>query len=333
MKFSVGWQANPLLKQSVLLHIDAVREVYFPWSDFSTGRGVIPNPVLQRQLKTDLKDFHEAGLALNLLLNGNCYGKFAQERGFFQSIGDQIELLIAEFSLCSVTTTSPLIARFLKENFPGLEIRASVNMEIGTPEGVEYLLPWFDSFYLKREYNYALARLKQMRKFTIVHGKKLFLLANSGCLNYCSARTFHDNLVAHQHEIAQMDNALDFHGICHLFLKEKANRDVLLQHTNFIRPEDIAFYEPYCDGCKLATRTSRCPADIVEAYAAGYWRGNLLDLTEPSHSGSLYPDILENGRIPSDYHFRRLHCDKNCQACTYCRDIQKAVRHNLEGLC
>lgn len=330
MKFSVGWQNHSGLKKSILHHTDSVREIYFPWGGFTTGRGVQEGA--QAQLEQDLRDFADAGLALNWLLNGNCYGAQAQARDFFQRIGDQTDHLTGTFALKTVTTASPLIARFLKNNFPDLEIRASVNMETGTPESVEYLLPWFDGFYLKREYNYDLARLQEMRQFTLGHGKKLYLLANSGCLNFCSARTFHDNLVAHQHEIAQQDNALDFHGVCHLFLKEAENRKKLLAHTNFIRPEDIGFYEPYCDGCKLATRTSRFPSEIVEAYASGHWSGNLLDLTEPSHAGSLYPAIIENRRISPDYLNHRLHCDKICQSCSYCREVQEAAECNLDGL-
>lgn len=323
MQFSVGYQANEPLKKSILRHTDVIRELYFPWGSFPTGRGVFTGFEMQKQLQTDLGDYKEAGLFLNWLLNGNCFGRYAQSRILFQEIGDQAQELISRFGLNSVTTTSPLIARFLKNNFSKLEIRASVNMEIGTPDGIEYLLPWFDGFYLKREYNYDLVRLKQMRKFTIDHGKKLYLLANSGCLNYCSARTFHDNLVAHQHEIAEMDNALDFHGVCHLFLNDPNNRIHLLEHTNFIRPEDVAEFEPYCDGMKLATRTNRNPMDITESYAAASWHGNILDLTEPSFSGHFYPEILANDRIPARWLKHRLHCRKNCDCCDCCARIQK----------
>ena len=330
MKFSVGWQNHPGLRKSILNHTDSVREIYFPWGGFTTGRGVHEDSLVS--LKQDLRTFADAGLALNWLLNGNCYGSLAQSRDFFQQIGDQTDYLLNTFALKTVTTASPLIAKFLKNNFPDLEVRASVNMEIGTPEAVEYLLPWFDGFYLKREYNYDLARLKKMRKFTLEHGKKLFLLVNSGCLNFCSARTFHDNLVAHQHEIAQQDNALDFHGVCHLFLKDNQNKKKLLAYTNFIRPEDINFYDPYCDGCKLATRVSRFPAEIVEAYTMGHWNGNLLDLTEPSHAGNCYPNIIRNDKIPRDYHLHRLQCDKNCQSCSYCCEVQETAACNLKGL-
>ena len=46
--------------------------------------------------------------------------------------------------MASVTTTSPLIAKFIKNNFEELEVRASVNMEIGTVQGLDYLAEYFD---------------------------------------------------------------------------------------------------------------------------------------------------------------------------------------------
>ncbi len=328
MRFAFGYQPDEELKRSVLRRLDAVREVYFPWGGFTTGRGLAAESGRER-LAADLRTYADAGLALDWLLNGNCYGGEAQSRAFFQRVGDQAEYLIETFGLAVVTTASPLIARFLKTNFPALEIRASVNMEIGTPEGVEYLLPWFDSFYLKRECNYDLAALRRMRAYTARHGKKLFLLANSGCLNFCSARTFHDNLVAHQHELARHDNALDFHGLCHRFLDDPAHRAALLAHTNFIRPEDVEAFAPYCDGMKLATRTTRRPAEIVEAYADGRWHGNLWELTEPTHAGRFYPEILDNRALSGAYLEQRWRCDRNCESCGRCASMQQQATRRL----
>ena len=323
MKFQVGYQDNRAFIEYILKHREKVSEIYFPWGDFTTGRGVIPSETVKRDLADDLKQFAGAGIRLCLLLNGNCYGRQTLARSFFQHLGDTVDFLIGEYSAACVTTASPLIARFLRTNFPGLEIRASVNMEIGTPEGVEYLEDYFDSFYLKREYNYDRERILRMRDFCHSHGKKMHLLANSGCLNFCSARTFHDNLVSHQHEVAEMDNAFEFHGECTVYLKKGDHRKELLSKTNFIRPEDVRLYEDWCDGMKLATRTNFNPLAVVSAYFSGEWRGNLLDLTEPAHSGVLLPGILSNRKISSDYAEKRMDCIHDCQKCGYCRDVQE----------
>ena len=322
MKYQVGHQDNRALIDYVLRHSGRISEVYFPWGDFATGRGIIQSETVKKNLAADLKRFSGAGLRLWLLLNGNCYGFRALSRSFFQKLGDTVDYLRNEYSIAGVTTASPLIARFLRKNFAGLEIRASVNMEIGTPEGVEYLEDYFDSFYLKREYNYNRDVLTRMRDFCHERGKKMFLIANSGCLNFCSARTFHDNLVAHQHEIGEMDNAFEFQGECSVFLKKGDHRRELLSKSNFIRPEDVPLYEDLCDGMKLATRTNHNPLAVVSAYCSGRWHGNLLDLTEPAHSELLLPEILSSRRFPPDYAEKRMTCSRDCRNCRYCRQIQ-----------
>ncbi|MBO4305039.1 MAG: hypothetical protein J6A21_10675 [Lentisphaeria bacterium] len=329
MKYQVGYQDSRNFVEFLLEHRERVSEIYFPWGDLATGRGILP-PGSRKNLASDLKNFSSSGIPLCLLLNGNCYGRRALARSFFQKLGDTVDLLREEYKLAAVTTASPLIARFLKRNFPGLALRASVNMEIGTPEGAEYVEEYFDSFYLKREYNYDRAALLRMRDFCRNRGKKLFLLANSGCLNFCSARTFHDNLVAHQHEVAEMDNAFEFKGECTSFLKKGDHLRDLLSRMNFIRPEDVELYEDLCDGFKLATRTNFNPLAVATAYFSGHWEGNLLDLTEPAHSALLTPRILSSRRFPHDYAEKRLSCGKDCFSCTFCRDIQEKALVSLD---
>ena len=209
-------------------------------------------------------------------------------------------------------------------------IIAAINGDVVvTPEGIEYLLDDFDSFYLKREYNYNKEVILRMRDFCRSKGKKLYILANSGCLNFCSARTFHDNLVAHQHELPEAGERLPFHGVCTRYLKYGWNRENLLAKTNFIRPEDVHLYEDLCDGMKLATRTNFNPLAIVHGYFNGKFRGNLLDLTEPAHSALFPGQIIASKLIPDDYTEFRLNCNKICENCTYCKEVQKKATITL----
>ncbi len=337
MRFSIGWntQHAESLVNSVLNHRDRVAEVYFSLPGMPSGRGIMSYPEGQsgdeaeNALFHGLFVLHENGIALNLLINGNCFGKDTLSRSFYQRIGDTVDCLRNDYGLKAVTTTSPLAAKFLKRNFPGLDCRASVNMEIGTPEGMDYLAEYFDSFYLKREYNRNQGRIEKMRLWADDHGKKLYALANSGCLNFCSARTFHDNLVAHEHEIREQDNAFDFHGICKLWLKQPEKRELFLQVSNFIRPEDTALYEDWFDGMKLATRVHHNPAAVTEAYFAGQWRGNLLDLLEPDHAELFYPVILDTRKMPEDFGRSVLNCQHDCSSCSYCREVFDRIKVNV----
>lgn len=339
MRFSVGYQrrAGDDLMEEILRWRDRVYEVYFSFGGVPNGRGsiagdddLLPHEAQARQL-ADLRRIADAGIPLNILYNGNCYGADAESRAFFRSVGDTVDYFRSEFGLASVTTTSPLIARFIKENFTDIATRASVNMEIGTVQGMDYLADVFDGYYMKREHNRNLPRIRRLSAWCRDHGKELFLLANSGCLNDCSSHIFHDNLVAHEGDIARMDNAYAFRGTCWDYLARPEKRVSLVRDTNYIRPEDMALYEGYFTAAKLATRVNATPARTVHAYMTGKHTGSVLELLEPNHQGILSPAYLDNRRFPADFATRVMTCDKNCDTCHYCTDVYRQALIQLEG--
>ena len=300
MKFTVGLQfTNDAFLDCILENRDRIAEVYFAWGDFPNGRSnqlqnlhFTPWELQLRQMEV-IQRLSDAGIGLNLLFNANCYGADSQSRAFFNKVGQTVDYISSAYGLKSVTTTSPLIAKFVKNNFEGIEVRASVNMEIGTVQGMDYHSQYFDGYYMKRELNRDFAAIEHLSAWCKDNGKKLHMLANSGCLNYCSAHNFHDNLVAHEQEIAKMDNAYNFAGICKEYLKSPEHYKSLIEDTNFVRPEDIHKYEPYFDTVKLATRVHRSPCMVLNSYVRGYYSGNILEILEPAHS--IYPYVIENG--------------------------------------
>ena len=301
MKYAVGLQKrnSEEFLQTIIENKEHIYEVYFSWGDFPNGRSnqlthEYDTPwELQAGQMAALRTLSEAGIAFNLLFNANCYGKDSQSRSFFEKVGMTIDYVAEHYGLQSVTTTSPLIAKFIRNNFEQLEVRASVNMEIGSVQGMDYLAEYFDSYYMKRECNRDFEQIKMLHRWAEEKGKKLFLLANSGCMNFCSAHMFHDNLVAHESEIAQMDNAYDFQGMCREYLSKEENYSHLITDTNFIRPEDMHLYEPYFAAAKLATRVHKNPGMVLNSYVRGRYHGNILELLEPAHN--IYPYVIENG--------------------------------------
>ena len=280
MKFSAGYQADTAWIDALIARRDALCDVYFAFGAMPSGRMAVADE--ERQLE-DLGRLADAGISLHLLFNANCYGAKAQSRKLFDEIGGTIERF-ADGALAGVTTTSPLIARFVKDNFPDLETRASVNMEIGTEEGMEYLADVFDGFYLKRELNRDIDAVRKVKEWCDRNGKKLYILANSGCLNYCSSHVFHDNLVAHEAEIAREDNGYAYRGTCWTWLANAENRAKWMGRTNWIAPEDVTKYEGLCAAMKLATRVNAHPVRILESYATGSHVGDIKGLLEPDHS-------------------------------------------------
>lgn len=308
MKYSVGYQLreDPEFLQSIVRNKKQIHEVYFSWGDFANGRNsqlrqsnLTPWEVQLKQ-ETELRLLSSQGLKFNLLFNATCYGKDSQSKAFFTKIGETVQYIQQNIGLTSITTTSPLIAKFIKENFDGIDVRASVNMSIGTIEGMEYIKKYFDSFYLKRELNRDFKAISYLKKWCDQNGKVLYALANSGCLNNCSAHVFHDNLVSHESETSAMDNGYSFEGVCRQYLSDEKNLCSLLDNTNYIRPEDIHLYEESFSAMKLATRVSMYPERIIKAYLEDRsYSGSILDLLEPNHTGLLYPKLLENKKIIS----------------------------------
>ena len=331
MKYIVGYQMtdSDLFINEIVAYKDQIKEVYFSWGDMPSGRKSLGDDsgaiLFEKQLrqKDDLKKLSLAGLHFNLLFNANCYGEDSQSRSFFYKIGNTVDYIQKEFGLDSVTTSSLLIAKFLKENFEGLDVRASVNMEIGTEEGLSYVKDSFDSFYAKREFNRNPKQLKALKDWCEENGKEMYLLANSGCLNNCSAHIFHDNLVAHEAQISKMDNGYDFRGVCWDFLAKPENRFLWLERTNFIRPEDIHLYENIVSAVKLATRVNQAPERVLRAYINKKYIGSVMELLEPNHSGAFYPQYIENSRIRDDFMQRSMSCDKNCKSCKSCAEVMK----------
>ena len=300
MKYMVGLKSTDgNLLESIVENKKHIYEVYFSWGDIPNGRTSQLESQdytaweMQDMQRSALKELSKEGIALNLLFNANCYGKDSQSRAFFNKVGTIIDHVESTYGLQSVTTTSPLIAKFIKNNFEHLEVRASVNMEIGTIQGMDYLAEYFDSYYMKRELNRDFESIKVLHKWCNENGKKMYMLANSGCLNFCSAHNFHDNLVAHEAEIAQMDNAYEFHGVCKEYLKDEKHYQALIDNTNFVRPEDMHLYEPYFEAAKLATRIHRNPSMVLNTYIREKYSGNILELLEPAHN--IYPYVVENG--------------------------------------
>lgn len=306
MKFSIGYQltASTDFLQSIISNKESVYEVYFAWDGFANGRNTtyiakdFSEWDAKKRKMSDLRMLSENGIKLNLLFNATCYGAESLSKSFFEGIGDTVDFVKDSFGLDSITTTSPLIGKFIKDNFSDVEVRASVNMSIGTAEGMDYISPYFDSFYLKRELNRDFSAIKTLKKWCEDNGKQLFALANSGCLNNCSAHVFHDNLVSHENEIRKMDNGYSFHGICKEYLQNSQNLQSIFDITNFIRPEDVTLYEGLFPALKLATRVSNNPVRILKAYIENKsFSGSVFDLLEPNHTNTVYPYLLDNSKI------------------------------------
>ena len=342
MKFAVGYQLpgedeEPLV-EVIRDYREHIAEVYFPWADMPSGRAPLATLhgytdwTAQAQLEDDLRAFREMGLKLDLLFNANCYGGRAisqwlenQVRSVFDYLGEAVG------GADIATTTSLFVARTIKQHFPDVEVRASVNMRIGTIKGMQYVGDLFDTFQFQRDYNRDLAHLRELKAWADAHDKGLVMLANSGCLYVCSGQIFHDNMVAHEAEIDETANITDWNAhTCWRFFRDPDNWVALLQNT-WVRPEDLHHYDDLFPVVKLATRMHARPRMVIDAYAKRRFRGNLLDLMEPGFGPALAPHIIDNERFPEDWFERTSTCDRRCHACDYCAGVLAKVLVRVDG--
>ena len=331
LKLSVGYQYSEKFSFSKIVsdYATSIEEVYFPWVDFASGRSMIGgydgyfDYGLQNILIDELKKIKAMNIKLDLLFNANCYGEDAMSevlRGKVYSVIDFLEDNGIKPDV--ITTTSPAIACMVKQQYPEILLKASVNMKISTVKGMQYVSHLFDQFCIAKECNRDIEKLKILKAWADENGKKITMLANSGCMRDCSGQIFHDNMVAHEQEISKQKNIKFVPYMCWQFLEDKSNFPSVLQNT-WIRPEDIHNYEGLVDTVKLATRAHHLPGMVIGAYARRRYAGNLLDLFEPGFSPAFAPYVIDSSKIPDDFWKQTTSCDKNCSKCNYCSNVLK----------
>ena len=337
MKYSIGYQlpdeydSTFELCQSYREHISSV---YFSFAGEPSGRMPLCSSDEENVKRTganqieELKAIKDMGISLTLLLNANCYGEKAVSSELLNKTTALVGMLKKETDISSVTTTSPFIAKIIKREFGNsVKTTASVNMRIGTIAAMEQLSAYFDGFYIKKELNRDLESVKELKKWCDAGGKELKILANSGCITDCAFQTFHDNLVAH-HKYMQETKEERFPSFCWEYLNSQSKNAALskILASNWVRPEDVANYEPYFSEMKLATRMHSSPRRVISAYIRQKFSGNIMDLTEPSYSSLLRGVVLDNTRFPEDWFEKTNGCKKRCNECSYCASVADIIK-------
>lgn len=340
MKFAAGYQPPRFGQRfpEITQHYrNELSEVFFPWPGAPSGRPPVLTqaefdaPEAEKILCQDLRTIQAQGIGLDLLMNANCYGEKAVSRRFEQEIRDQIARMTDLGCRPQiVTTTSIFVAQTFQTWFPKIEVRASVNMRIGTMQAMGYVAELFDSFYLQRDLQRDLGQVKQIRAWCDEHGKKLCMLANSGCLRFCPGQSFHDNLIAHCAQAEQLEPVAGFNPhVCWRLYERRENWAEILKAT-WVRPEDLHHYEGLVDVVKLATRQHSHPQSVLGAYISGQWTGNLLDLLEPGFSPAFAPYYLDNTRVPPDFFEKTGRCKHGCEQCGYCEQVLEEILATYE---
>lgn len=324
---AVGHFFNAPFQEACARHLPRIREIFFAWPGVLSCRPAPEfTPEIRARMLDDLRWARANGLELDTLFNCNCYG----EKAISQEMADFVRRTLREMDAEglfpeTVTTTSPFVATVLRRDFPRVKIRWSVNQRVHGTLGFECVDELFDSFYVSREHHRDIAYLKEVSDWARQHGKTLGIQANSGCLRQCPFQTFHDNLHGHG-RIAQSKAGESF-GFSVFRCKtnyERGNYEDFLRAT-WLRPEDLARYEPLVDVVKIATRRHPDPTGVLEAYATGSYHGDLAKLMDPVHD---FPKGFDNDRFGvSPLWPEVLACRdaNNCRHCGKCTALMAEV--------
>ena len=330
MKYSIGYWLPDELDSAVEVcrdYSEHISNVYFSFANEKSGRlplcGATDAKSIERVQLEELRKIKDMGKSLTLLFNASCYGEGAVSLNTLTHVLNVCKRLKDTVDIDRVTTTSPFIAEVIKGHFGSdISVTASVNMRIASIKALEQLQHYFDGYYLAKECNRNLTLLDELLEWCRQNGKAAYLLANSGCMPHCAFQTFHDNLVAHQD--VNYENDTSWMGLpspCHRFISSMKAADGLAYFLsgNWIRPEDIRYFENRFEEIKLATRMHDSPRRIISAYVRGRYKGNLLDLTEPSFSRDFPYTVIDNTLIPDSFFDTVSTCDKKCTTCGYCK--------------
>jgi hypothetical protein len=200
-------------------------------------------------------------------------------------------------------------------------------MRLRNTLALEYLAPLYDSYYICRDVQRDLPTFRKMAAWCKDHGKKLCMLANSGCVRNCPWQVFHETLLSHKftetfHEMDYLQADL----VCNTIFTKKKMLSEFLRCT-WIRPEDIHVFEPDLETIKLSTREAKFPFEIVEAYVNASYDGNLLHLMDPYHGYGFRPNRVDNKSFPAEWVTSGIagKCAENCTHCGKCEQVLKQV--------
>jgi len=310
-----------------------IREVYYAWPGLLTSRrSPVPPQQQQQQLARDLRRCRENGVSLDLLLNAMCYGDEACSRELETTVREAMKQFKDGGLLPDVvTTTSPFIAMVVKKYFPQTDVRASVVSRLNSTLAMEYASEYFDSFYMRRDWQRDLPTVKMYSEWAEKNGKEVCMLVNSNCLHDCPWQPFHAALLSHGFSKVCRDCSQTGFDLALCARMYSTGRYVEFLRTTWIRPEDLHLFEPYIKCFKLSTRDVAYPAKIVKAYAERRWNGDLLELIDPGFQ--YQPKVrFDNAAFPADWATSGIaaKCASNCTHCGRCEQVLAMVARPVD---
>lgn len=161
---AVGWFDNASFQGVCARYLNRIKEVFFAWPGVTASRPMDDwTQERRQQIVSDLKWARTHNIELDAIFNANCYGDIA----ISDTLADHVSNMISEMDKEGLfpnhlTTTSPFIATIVRQKFPNIKLRFSINMDIASTIALKYVDELFDSFYAGRNDHRRLDYVKKM---------------------------------------------------------------------------------------------------------------------------------------------------------------------------
>ncbi|MBL7129977.1 MAG: U32 family peptidase [Candidatus Omnitrophica bacterium] len=245
------------------------------------GRATVLTPgVSKREFARHVKEIHKRGIKFNYLLNSICLGNYEWSRQFQSRLNKRLDWVVS-LGIERVTVTIPYLLELIKKRFPQLGVTVSTMAEVQSLRMARF---WqdlgADTITLSvhgPNRNFRLLRL--LKKELKV---KLKLIANTQCVPGCNAPYYHSALSAHASQSLHPTGGFVIDYASLSCRKKRLENPVEFIKINWIRPEDLRYYEEVgIDMIKFLSRgaESKFIKRVVDAYSKRRYPGNLLDLS------------------------------------------------------
>jgi collagenase-like PrtC family protease len=331
LEFSVPYNNSPdLLLALCKLNEESrnnIKEIFLcaPQEYFGSGR--ITSLVNIDEFRATIKQIHDYGIQVNLVMNSTCDGSQWYSQDTIQATMKVIGEVHESLCVKAITIANPLYIAEVRKNFPNIEITASVLGDIDCVQrAVIYRDAGADIICPDVNINRNLNLLEKLKKAT---GARLKLLINEGCIYKCPFRKFHFNATSHvSKEIDECIPEVSFADFFGAGISVITKENSQLLKSCWIRPENLRLYGGITNYFKIAGRAQLNSFIIrsAQAYLDERWSGDMLDLvTGCSKRFSLaYGAYLDNERLGESGFFEKiLTCDEDCTRCNYCEELAR----------
>lgn len=292
MPYSIGCNFDPKLIE-IISEIDkekSIKSVFGKMRSDLLGGGrasmLLPD-IGFGELKEYIKLCHLKGLKFNYLLNPMCMENKEFRPKDHKKIVSYIDNL-AGIGVDAFTVNSPYLCELIKKRYPNIKITIGLYAYIFDLHHIEY---WedlgADELTLFHKINRNFELLEKMLNHTRKSRMSLRLIANNVCLHSCPYAVMHGTSQAHASQSKHFSKHINLDYCLLKCTTEKIKNPTQLIASEWIRPEDIKYYENICEktgnynfSIKLLDRTKTTDflTRVIKAYTEKKYEGNLLDV-------------------------------------------------------